>query len=87
MFGSFPVPVAGKTGTYTDSDVLNDRTYLRSKALAGVITTAGGRELTFCIFVNDLPLPRGTEASRLGKVIGRLCEIVQQHDRKASRTR
>jgi D-alanyl-D-alanine carboxypeptidase/D-alanyl-D-alanine-endopeptidase (penicillin-binding protein 4) len=70
--------VAGKTGTYTDRDLLNGRLYLRSKALAGVMTTAKGKELAFCIFVNDVPLSGGRTAADEGKVIGNVCEIIQQ---------
>jgi D-alanyl-D-alanine carboxypeptidase/D-alanyl-D-alanine-endopeptidase (penicillin-binding protein 4) len=70
--------VFAKTGTYGDNDVLNDRMLLRSKALAGVMTTADGRTLYFAIFVNDVPLPKGTEPTREGKVLGKLCEIIYQ---------
>ena len=68
--------VQAKTGTYGDSDLLNDRMLLRSKALAGYLTTAGGRTLAFAFFVNDLPLPKGVEPDREGKALGRLCETV-----------
>ena len=37
------------------------------------------RELTFAVFVNDVPLPRGTPPSREGKVLGKLAEIIQQN--------
>src|SRR5439155_1523001 len=59
--------VFAKTGTYTDADLLNERTHLRSKALAGYMTTASGKELVFCVFVNDVALPKGADASREGK--------------------
>jgi D-alanyl-D-alanine carboxypeptidase/D-alanyl-D-alanine-endopeptidase (penicillin-binding protein 4) len=68
-----------KTGTLGWGDLMNDRQLLRSKALAGVMTTARGRELAFAFFVNDVPMPRGSSATREGKVLGRLCEIVYQH--------
>jgi D-alanyl-D-alanine carboxypeptidase/D-alanyl-D-alanine-endopeptidase (penicillin-binding protein 4) len=71
--------VAAKTGTFGDSDLLNGRLLLRAKSLAGVMTTADGRNLTVAIFVNDVPLPPGGEPSREGKVIGRLCEILYQN--------
>jgi D-alanyl-D-alanine carboxypeptidase/D-alanyl-D-alanine-endopeptidase (penicillin-binding protein 4) len=73
--------VFGKTGTYDDSDLLNDRSLLRSKSLAGVMTSASGRPLVFAIFVNDVSLPKGVEPTREGKTIGRLCEIVYQNAR------
>jgi len=71
--------VRAKTGTLGWADLLNDRFLLRSKALAGVLTTAKGRELTFAFFVNDLPLQRGAMTTEEGKALGRLCEIIYQH--------
>ena len=71
--------VHAKTGTYGDSDLLNGRLLLRAKSLAGVMTTADGRNLTLAIFVNDVPLPVGGDPAREGKVIGRLCEILYQN--------
>ena len=73
--------VFAKTGTYTDVDLLNQRGLLRSKALGGVMTTARGRKLAIAIFVNDVPLPKGVDATREGKVIGRICEILYQEGR------
>jgi D-alanyl-D-alanine carboxypeptidase/D-alanyl-D-alanine-endopeptidase (penicillin-binding protein 4) len=58
---------------------MNDRALLRSKAVAGTMTTARGKNLVFAVFVNDVPLPRGTTPSREGKVLGRLCELVYVH--------
>jgi D-alanyl-D-alanine carboxypeptidase/D-alanyl-D-alanine-endopeptidase (penicillin-binding protein 4) len=72
--------VFAKTGTYTDADLLNDRPYLRSKSLAGVMTAANGKTLYFAIFLNDLPLPpSGGGPQREGKQLGRLCEIIYQN--------
>ena len=71
--------VKGKTGTYTDENRQQGRVHLRAKSLAGVMTTAKDRTLVFTIFVNDVPLPSGVTASREGKVIGKLCELIQQH--------
>jgi D-alanyl-D-alanine carboxypeptidase/D-alanyl-D-alanine-endopeptidase (penicillin-binding protein 4) len=56
----------------------NDRALLRSKSLAGYLTTAKGRQLAFAMFVNDVPLPQGVTPSREGKVLGRLCELIYQ---------
>jgi D-alanyl-D-alanine carboxypeptidase/D-alanyl-D-alanine-endopeptidase (penicillin-binding protein 4) len=79
-------PVKGKlrakTGTYYWHDVMNDRSLLTSKALAGTLTTASGRSLIVAIFVNKVPLPKGVTPLREGKVIGRLCEIIYQHTPK-----
>jgi D-alanyl-D-alanine carboxypeptidase/D-alanyl-D-alanine-endopeptidase (penicillin-binding protein 4) len=71
--------VMAKTGTLVYEDVMNGRALLRSKAMAGVMTTAGGRELAFAMFVNDVPLPRGVVPTREGKVLGKLAEIIQQN--------
>jgi serine-type D-Ala-D-Ala carboxypeptidase/endopeptidase (penicillin-binding protein 4) len=71
--------VTAKTGTYDDSDLFNNRLLLRAKTLAGVMTTAKGRVLTFAVFVNDVPLAPGDDPVRQGKVIGRLCEIIYQN--------
>jgi D-alanyl-D-alanine carboxypeptidase/D-alanyl-D-alanine-endopeptidase (penicillin-binding protein 4) len=71
--------VLAKTGTLGWHDAMNDRMLLRSKALAGTMTTQKGRTLFFAVFVNDVPLPRDGEASREGKVLGKLCEIIYQH--------
>lgn len=68
--------VRGKTGTYTDANLLLGRSHLRAKSLAGVMTTATGKTLVFTIFVNDVPLPPGGSGSREGKTIGELCEIL-----------
>jgi D-alanyl-D-alanine carboxypeptidase/D-alanyl-D-alanine-endopeptidase (penicillin-binding protein 4) len=73
--------VFAKTGTYTDSDLLNQRLYLRSKSLAGVMTTANGRKLAFAVFVNDVPLAKGVEPAREGNMIGRICEVFYQDGR------
>lgn len=70
--------VRAKTGTLFWTDVANDRWLLRSKALAGVMTTRTGATLFFAMFVNNVPVPRETGATREGRVLGRLCEIL--HD-------
>jgi D-alanyl-D-alanine carboxypeptidase/D-alanyl-D-alanine-endopeptidase (penicillin-binding protein 4) len=71
--------VTAKTGTYTDSDLLNGRVLLRAKGLAGYLTTAAGRPVVFAAFVNDVPLPRGVTPDREGKALGRLCEAIYRH--------
>jgi D-alanyl-D-alanine carboxypeptidase/D-alanyl-D-alanine-endopeptidase (penicillin-binding protein 4) len=68
-----------KTGTYADADLLNGRTLLRSKSMAGYLTTERGRRLIFAIFLNDLPLARGATPDREGKTLGRLCEILYRY--------
>jgi D-alanyl-D-alanine carboxypeptidase/D-alanyl-D-alanine-endopeptidase (penicillin-binding protein 4) len=71
--------VRAKTGTLWYEDVMNERALLRSKAVAGTMTTAHGTTLIFAMFINDVPLPRGVTPSREGKVLGRLCELVYEH--------
>ena len=68
--------VHAKTGTLIWFDNANERFLLRSKALAGVMTTKAGTELQFALFVNNVPLPKGVMATREGKVLGKLCEII-----------
>ena len=70
--------VFAKTGTLVWGDSLNGRSLLKSKALAGVMTTKGGRELIVAMFVNDAPLPAGAGPAREGKVLGKLCEILYE---------
>ncbi|MBX9580681.1 MAG: D-alanyl-D-alanine carboxypeptidase/D-alanyl-D-alanine-endopeptidase [Gemmataceae bacterium] len=71
--------VAAKTGTLIWHDAANDRFLLKSKALAGVMTTRAGAELHFAVFVNNVPLPKGVGATREGKVLGKLCEIIHEY--------
>jgi D-alanyl-D-alanine carboxypeptidase/D-alanyl-D-alanine-endopeptidase (penicillin-binding protein 4) len=71
--------VRAKTGTYYWHDTMNNRGLLTSKALAGTMTTASGRNLILAVFVNRVPLPHGVLPTREGKVIGHLCEIIYQH--------
>jgi D-alanyl-D-alanine carboxypeptidase/D-alanyl-D-alanine-endopeptidase (penicillin-binding protein 4) len=70
--------VFAKTGTLIWHDTANDRFLLKSKALAGTMTTKSGTPLHFAMFVNNVPLPEGATSSREGKVLGKLCEIL--HD-------
>jgi serine-type D-Ala-D-Ala carboxypeptidase/endopeptidase (penicillin-binding protein 4) len=72
--------VFAKTGTLYWDDALNDRQYLTSKALAGVMTTKSGRELVFAVFVNDVPLAKGVKTRREGLVLGKICEAVYESE-------
>jgi D-alanyl-D-alanine carboxypeptidase/D-alanyl-D-alanine-endopeptidase (penicillin-binding protein 4) len=71
--------VLAKTGTLIWFDAANQRFLLRSKALAGVMTTKTGSTLYFAAFVNNVPLPKDTNAGREGKALGRLCEILYEN--------
>lgn len=68
--------VFAKTGTLVWYDAANERSLLKSKALAGIMTTKNGTELYFAMMVNNVPLPKGAATSREGKVLGKLCEIL-----------
>ncbi|MBY0456988.1 MAG: D-alanyl-D-alanine carboxypeptidase, partial [Gemmataceae bacterium] len=68
-----------KTGTLFWYDAVNDRSLLRSKALAGTMTTKGGATLFYCLIVNNVPLPQGVTPAREGKVLGKLCEILYEN--------
>ena len=71
--------VYAKTGTLSWDDVMNGRTLLTSKALAGTMTSARGRSLVVALYVNGVPLPKGVTSTREGKVLGTLCELIYQH--------
>lgn len=68
--------VQAKTGTLYWHNLLNDRWLLTSKALAGYITAASGRELAFAAFINHAHIEKSTDTARAGKTLGRLCEII-----------
>lgn len=52
-------PVAGqaraKSGTTAAGDLMNERLLIMTRALAGYMAAASGRELIFTIYVNDVP--------------------------------
>jgi D-alanyl-D-alanine carboxypeptidase/D-alanyl-D-alanine-endopeptidase (penicillin-binding protein 4) len=73
--------IHAKTGTLTWDDLMNGRSLLTSKALAGTVTTASGRPLIIALYVNGVPLPKGVTSTREGKALGDLCEIIYQHGR------
>ena len=68
--------VQAKTGTLSWENTMNGRYLLTSKALAGYMTTATGRKLTFAMFVNLTHLNKGSDTVREGRTLGRLCEII-----------
>jgi len=65
-----------KTGTLVWYDSANDRQMLKSKALAGTMKTKSGTELHFAMIVNNVPLPKGVNSAREGKMLGKLCETL-----------
>ncbi|HMP03401.1 MAG TPA: D-alanyl-D-alanine carboxypeptidase/D-alanyl-D-alanine-endopeptidase [Gemmatales bacterium] len=70
--------VQAKTGTYLWQNGLSGRYVVTSKALAGYLTTASGRELIFGMMVNNTHIKQSDETKREGRALGRLCEIL--HD-------
>ena len=69
-----------KTGTLIWYDAANDRFLLKSKALAGTMTTKAGTTLYFAHVREQRPAARRASApTREGKVLGRLCEILYEH--------
>jgi D-alanyl-D-alanine carboxypeptidase/D-alanyl-D-alanine-endopeptidase (penicillin-binding protein 4) len=70
--------VRAKTGTLTWDNVMNDRSLMTSKALAGYMTTAKGRKVVFALFVNGVHMKEGVTTRRAGSDLARLCEMVYE---------
>jgi D-alanyl-D-alanine carboxypeptidase/D-alanyl-D-alanine-endopeptidase (penicillin-binding protein 4) len=68
--------VRAKTGTLFWENTMNARYLLTSKALAGYMTTSHGRKLAFAMFVNNTHLPKASDTTREGRILGKLCEVV-----------
>lgn len=68
--------VFAKTGTLFWDNVMNKKYLLTSKALAGYMTTGDNREIAFALFVNNAPLDKADDTSRVGKTLGRLAEVI-----------
>ncbi|MDR3619395.1 MAG: D-alanyl-D-alanine carboxypeptidase/D-alanyl-D-alanine-endopeptidase [Paludisphaera borealis] len=71
-----------KTGTFYVNNDLDGTTLMTSKALAGYLETATGRQLAFAFFINNVPLdvpkpkrPVSTATGEAGKLLGKLCEV------------
>ena len=66
-----------KTGTLVWDNLLDETELLTSKSLAGYLATSSGRELSFAMFVNMVPLAKKDGGARgVGRVLGQLCEVV-----------
>lgn len=69
-------PAAGhvfaKTGTFVSEDLLNGKSMLNSKGLAGYVFTQSGRKLVFAAYVNHLHLPLDSNAPQevAGQALG-----------------
>jgi D-alanyl-D-alanine carboxypeptidase/D-alanyl-D-alanine-endopeptidase (penicillin-binding protein 4) len=73
--------IRAKTGTYWVENGLNGRAVMTSKALAGYMETASGRQLVFAFFLNDVPLDAPSDdvseaTAAANRLLGRLCEVV-----------
>ncbi|HET9394092.1 MAG TPA: D-alanyl-D-alanine carboxypeptidase/D-alanyl-D-alanine-endopeptidase [Candidatus Rubrimentiphilum sp.] len=65
--------VHAKTGTWGVGDALNQRAMVTGKGLAGYMTTASGRHIAFCFYLNNLAVPHGQDSSRVaGQINGEL---------------
>jgi D-alanyl-D-alanine carboxypeptidase/D-alanyl-D-alanine-endopeptidase (penicillin-binding protein 4) len=73
--------VHAKTGTFYVPESRTVPGFLRSKALAGTLTDQDGRTVFFALFVNDVVLPHGVSCQREGRVLGHLCEILEEQGR------
>jgi serine-type D-Ala-D-Ala carboxypeptidase/endopeptidase (penicillin-binding protein 4) len=68
--------VSAKTGTVAGVELMNGRVILLTKALAGYMTTAKGRELSFAVFVTPVPAATIPDALAVGNDLGRIAEFV-----------
>ena len=65
--------VHAKTGTWGGGDALNRRALVSGKGLAGYMTTASGRHIAFCFYLNNLAVAHGQDSSRVaGQINGAL---------------
>ncbi len=78
-------PAAGhvfaKTGTYGGRDLLNDRSFLTGKGLAGYTTTPDGRHLAFAFYINHVELTQdadGSPSQMAGQALGELAAALYQ---------
>jgi D-alanyl-D-alanine carboxypeptidase/D-alanyl-D-alanine-endopeptidase (penicillin-binding protein 4) len=72
--------VQAKTGTLYSDNTMNGTTLMTSKALAGYMTTARGRNLVFALFVNNAHIRDGITTKTFGDDLGKICEIVYLHE-------
>ncbi len=72
-----------KTGTFFVENELDGKIVLTSKALAGYLETASGRNLVVAAFINnvelDAPTPQRSVSqatAQAGRLLGRICEVL-----------
>jgi serine-type D-Ala-D-Ala carboxypeptidase/endopeptidase (penicillin-binding protein 4) len=73
-------PVRGKasakSGTTVAGDVMNERALVLVRALAGYLTARSGREVTFAIYVSDVPLAEVLDVLTIISEQGSIAEII-----------
>lgn len=72
--------VQAKTGTLYSENLMNGGLFMTSKALAGYMTTATGRQLAFALFVNNAHIRDGVTTKTFGDDLGKICELVFTHE-------
>jgi N-acyl-D-amino-acid deacylase len=77
--------VFAKTGTLRARDRLNDKPWLRGKALAGYVNTINGEYLVFAAYINNVSLPPDPEsADRMaGQALGEIAAAAYDSSIKA----
>jgi PBP4 family serine-type D-alanyl-D-alanine carboxypeptidase len=70
--------VFAKTGTYSDTDLLNGgHTILTGKGLAGYTTTTDGRRYAFAFYINNVELPDDASVSKMaGQALGEMASAL-----------
>jgi D-alanyl-D-alanine carboxypeptidase/D-alanyl-D-alanine-endopeptidase (penicillin-binding protein 4) len=65
--------VRGKTGTYSQNDLLNQSTMVSGKGLAGYFTRPDGRRFAFAVYLNNVDV-KGDDAVRkiVGEAVGEI---------------
>ena len=73
-------PVAGKaaakSGTTIAGDLMNQRPLVMTRALAGYLTAKSGRELTFAVYVNDVPIAEVLDVIAIIREQGKIAEAL-----------
>ncbi|WP_010581699.1 D-alanyl-D-alanine carboxypeptidase/D-alanyl-D-alanine endopeptidase [Schlesneria paludicola] len=72
--------VHAKTGSLYWDNTMNGSSVMTSKALAGYMTTAKGRQVIFAMFVNYAHLGHGVTVKTFGDDLGKICETVYLHE-------
>ena len=71
--------VSAKTGTIHSTNQLDSGTFFSAKSLAGYVSTAAGRELTFAAFLNNVAVPRGDGVDDIGDTLGQIATAAFRH--------